>query len=100
MATDYVDLTRLIVSRIVDKPDEVEITTDEQGRGLVIEVSVAETDMGKVIGKGGRNIDAIRAVVRAAGLRHHDRVQVELVEDEEEEEPAVASASADEGGDA
>ena len=100
MATDYVDLTRTIVSRIVDNPGEVEITTDEQGRGLVIEVSVAESDMGKVIGKGGRNIDAIRAVVRAAGLRHHERVQVELVEDDEEDETGAAVAASDEGGDA
>jgi len=49
-----------------------------RGRTTIIEVSVAEEDMGKVIGKGGRNIEAIRAVVRAAGLRKHERVQVEL----------------------
>ena len=41
-------------------------------------LQVADEDMGKVIGKSGRNIEAIRAVVRAAGLRHHQRVQVEL----------------------
>jgi len=39
---------------------------------------VADEDMGKIIGKNGRNVEAIRAVVRAAGLRHHERVQVEL----------------------
>jgi len=51
-----------------------------KGRTTIIEVGVAESDMGKLIGKGGRNIDAVRAVVRAAGLRAHERVQVELAE--------------------
>ena len=51
-----------------------------KGRTTVVEVGVAEADMGKLIGKGGRNIDAVRAVVRAAGLRGHERVQVELAE--------------------
>jgi predicted RNA-binding protein YlqC (UPF0109 family) len=44
----------------------------------VVEIKVGPDDMGKLIGKGGRNIDAIRAVVRAAGLRHRQRVQVDV----------------------
>jgi predicted RNA-binding protein YlqC (UPF0109 family) len=44
----------------------------------VVEIKVGADDMGKIIGKGGRNIDAIRAVVRAAGLRHRQRVQVDV----------------------
>ena len=44
-----------------------------------VEVTLATDDVGKVIGRGGRNIDAIRAVVRAAALKNHDRVMVEIV---------------------
>jgi predicted RNA-binding protein YlqC (UPF0109 family) len=78
--TDYVDLTRFIVERMVTDAAAVEVKLLPRGRTTIIEVGVAETDMGKLIGKGGRNIDAVRAVVRAAGLRGHQRVQVEVAE--------------------
>jgi len=78
--TDYADLTRFIVERMVGAPEAVSVRAVPKGRTTIIEVVVAETDMGKLIGKGGRNIDAVRAVVRAAGLRAHERVQVELAE--------------------
>ncbi|MGA2282403.1 MAG: KH domain-containing protein [Candidatus Dormibacteria bacterium] len=78
--TDYADLTRFIVERMVGAPEAVTVRAVPKGRTTIIEVVVAETDMGKLIGKGGRNIDAVRAVVRAAGLRAHERVQVELAE--------------------
>ena len=76
--TDYADLTRFIADRIVTEKDGVEVQTQPRGRTTIVRLKVAEADMGKVIGKSGRNIEAIRAVVRAAGLRHHERVQVEL----------------------
>jgi len=77
---DYADLTRFIIERMVGAPESVTVRAVPKGRTTIIEVVVAETDMGKLIGKGGRNIDAVRAVVRAAGLRAHERVQVELAE--------------------
>lgn len=76
--TDYADLTRFIADRIVEHKDAVAVETQPRGRSTIVRLQVAEADMGKVIGKNGRNIEAIRAVVRAAGLRHHERVQVEL----------------------
>ena len=78
--SDYVDLTRFITQHIVANKDAVNVTSIPRGRTTIIEVSVAEDDMGKMIGKNGRNIEAIRAVVRAAGLRKHERVQVELAD--------------------
>ena len=78
--TDYADLTRFIVERMVGAPEAVTVRAVPKGRTTIIEVAVADTDMGKLIGKGGRNIDALRAVVRAAGLRAHERVQVELAD--------------------
>lgn len=76
--TDYADLTRFIADRIVSEKDGVQVETQPRGRTTMVRLKVAEADMGKVIGKSGRNIEAIRAVVRAAGLRNHERVQVEL----------------------
>ena len=78
--TDYVDLTRFIAEHIVENEEAIEIEARPRGRSTIIRLGVSEADMPKVIGKGGRNIEAIRAVVRAAGLRHHERVQVELKE--------------------
>jgi predicted RNA-binding protein YlqC (UPF0109 family) len=78
--TDYADLTRFIAEHIVENKEAVDVQSQPRGRSTIIHLHVADPDMGKVIGKTGRNIEAIRAVVRAAGLRHHQRVQVELKE--------------------
>ena len=78
--SDYADLTRFITEHIVSNTGAVTVHAVPRGRTTIVEVSVADEDMGKVIGKGGRNIEAIRAVVRAAGLRRHERVQVELAD--------------------
>lgn len=76
--TDYADLTAYIVNTIVDDKEAVEIRLKPGGRQTVVEIKVAPNDMGKIIGKNGRNIDAIRAVVRSAGLRNRERVQVDV----------------------
>ncbi|HYA01099.1 MAG TPA: KH domain-containing protein [Candidatus Binatia bacterium] len=76
--TDFAELTRFIVRGMVSDPDAVSVQTVPRGRTTIIEVEVGEADKGKLIGKSGRNIDAVRAVVRAAGLRDHQRIQVEL----------------------
>ena len=76
--SDYGELARFITENIVDNKEAVGIRVKPGGRQTVVEIKVAPEDMGKVIGKGGRNIDAIRAVVRAAGLRHRQRVQVDV----------------------
>ena len=78
--SDYAELTRYIAEHIVTNKQAVNVNAIPRGRTTIIEVTVADEDMGKVIGKGGRNIEAIRAVVRAAGLRKHERVQVELAD--------------------
>ena len=84
---DYEDLARFIVEKVASDPSQVTAKTVPRGRTTIVEVGVAQEDMGKVIGKSGRNIDAMRAVVRAAGLRSHERVQLELVEDGDYERP-------------
>ncbi len=76
--TDYGDLASYIAKTIVADKDAVVVRVRPGGRQTVVEIKVAADDMGKIIGKNGRNIDAIRAVVRAAGLRHRQRVQVDV----------------------
>ena len=81
--TDYVDLVEYIVKNMVDQPDDVVVESREgRGRSETIEISLAAGDVGRVIGKGGRNIEAIRAVVKAASIREHHRVNVEIIADE------------------
>jgi predicted RNA-binding protein YlqC (UPF0109 family) len=76
--TDYGDLALFIARNIVSDPEAVTVRVRPGGRQTVVEIKVATEDMGKLIGKGGRNIDALRAVIRAAGLRHRQRVQVDV----------------------
>ena len=76
---DYTELVSYIIKSIVAHPDEVKVSFVEGDRTNRLEVSLNADDVGKVIGRGGRNIDAIRSVVRAAALKNHDRVMVEIV---------------------
>ena len=60
------ELVEVIAKALVDNPDEVVVTEKEEGRNIVVELHVAQSDMGKVIGKQGRIAKAIRSVVKAA----------------------------------
>ena len=76
--TDYGDLALFIARNIVTDKESVSVRVRPGGRQQVVEIKASADDMGKLIGKSGRNIDAIRTVVRAAGLRHRQRVQVDV----------------------
>ena len=78
---DVTELVRSLVVQIVENPDEVSVTgTDQENGELYIEVSVDEGDIGKVIGRQGRIIKAIRTLARAAASQDGFRVEVELAE--------------------
>ena len=72
------ELVEVIAKALVDHPEEVVVTEKEDGKALVIEVKVAESDMGKVIGKQGRIAKAIRAVVKAAATKEDKKVIVDI----------------------
>ena len=74
------ELLSYIVKALVDNPDEINITerTREDGE-LVLELSVAQSDMGKVIGRQGRIVKAIRSVVKSAAAREKIRVSVDII---------------------
>ena len=71
-------LLEVIAKSLVDKPEEVVVTEKETEKGLVLELKVAPSDMGKVIGKQGRIAKAIRSVVKAAASRENKQVSVEI----------------------
>ena len=80
MTEQNADLRMLIehiAKSLVDAPEQVFV---EQLDGDVIELEVAESDMGKVIGRQGRTVRAMRAVLSAAGVRAHKRYTLEVVE--------------------
>src|ERR1700694_5822234 len=84
MSTDYVDLVEYIVKNIVDKPDAVVVETVQgRGRSEPVEIRLDPVDVGRVIGKGGRNIEAIRSLVKASAIKEHHRINVEVISEDE-----------------
>ena len=74
------ELVSFIAKNLVDEPDSVKVETREEGDTVVISLSVAPGDMGKVIGRQGRIAKAIRAVVKAASVREDKKYMVDIVE--------------------
>jgi predicted RNA-binding protein YlqC (UPF0109 family) len=74
------DLISYIVKALVDQPDRVSVTEVEGGHTLVLELKVAKSDMGKVIGKQGRNAQAIRTILNAASGKARKRYVLEIVD--------------------
>ena len=74
------ELVRFIAKSLVDDPDSVKVSSREDGSSVVIELSVAPADMGKVIGRQGRIAKAIRTVVKAASVKEDKKYMVEIVE--------------------
>ena len=70
-----------IVRSLVGEPDAVEVTENADGKNVRIEVRVADTDMGRVIGREGRTVKAIRSILFVAGQKQNRRFQLDLVED-------------------
>jgi predicted RNA-binding protein YlqC (UPF0109 family) len=75
------DLLVFLARGLVDEPDKVEVEQFEEDDGsLVLELSVADDDYGKVIGRGGRTAQALRTVIKAAAVKDNRRVLVDIVE--------------------
>jgi predicted RNA-binding protein YlqC (UPF0109 family) len=74
------DLLAYIAKGLVDHPEEVSVEAFEEDDALVLELSVGDDDTGKVIGRNGRTVNAIRAVMRACGARQDRRVLVDVVD--------------------
>ena len=73
------ELVEVIAKALVDHPDEVSVNEKQEGKTTVLELHVAEGDMGKGSGKQGRIAKAIRSVVKAAAAKEDQRVVVDIV---------------------
>lgn len=74
------ELVEVIAKSLVDYPDQVVVTETENEKAIVLELRVAQSDMGKVIGKRGRIAKAIRSVVKAAASKEEKKVIVEIMQ--------------------
>mgnify|MGYP002514630471 CR=1 FL=1 len=72
------ELVELIAKALVDHPDEVVVTQTQEGKNIRIQLHVAPSDMGKVIGKQGRIAKSIRSVMKAAATRQGTKIAVEI----------------------
>ena len=73
-------LIEFIAKSIVDDPTEVWVTEENRGRDVQLELTVAEEDMGRVIGKQGKIINALRLLLKAKAIKLKQRVRLELAE--------------------
>ena len=79
-AVNMVGLVEQLAKAVVEAPDEVTVEAFEEGGQTVLELIVAETDLGRVIGRQGRMARSLRTIVNAAALRTRKRYQLEIVE--------------------
>jgi predicted RNA-binding protein YlqC (UPF0109 family) len=74
------ELVEFLVRALVEDPDAVRVDEVEENGDVVLEVTVAEGDLGRVIGRGGRIANALRTVARAAATKEERRAIVEILE--------------------
>ena len=74
------ELVELIAKSLVDTPDRVHVSQLDGEQSSIIELKVAQEDLGKVIGKQGRTAQAIRVILGAAGMKLKKRINLEIIE--------------------
>ena len=74
------ELVEVMVKELVDEPKLVSVTEINGSQSAVLEVRVAKTDIGKVIGKKGRTAQALRTILQAASAAHNIRATLEIIE--------------------
>ncbi len=77
---DAKDLLELVAKALVDRPDDVEVTESEDDGAVVLELRVGPDDVGKIIGKQGRTVRALRSLVRSVGAKKKHRFVLEIIE--------------------
>jgi uncharacterized protein len=77
---NMVALMELVAKAIVERPDEVEVEPFDENGQIVIELVVAEDDVGRIIGRHGRTARSLRTILHSASLRTRKRYQLEIVE--------------------
>jgi predicted RNA-binding protein YlqC (UPF0109 family) len=74
------DLVEYIAKSLVDHPESVHVNEIDSASAIIIELQVADSDMGRVIGKGGRVVNAIRTVAQVAADKEGKRITLEILD--------------------
>ena len=74
------ELLEFLARSLVEDPDAVEVTEGEEDGDVVLELEVADDDLGRIIGRGGRIANALRSVVKAAATREDKRVIIDILD--------------------
>lgn len=77
--SDYTELVEYIVKSIVDNPDEVNVSETENPSSVIVEVRVADEDVGRVIGRGGVVVNSIRNLLQVIASKQGKRVSLEIL---------------------
>lgn len=88
----------MVVKAIVDNPDKVETKRSVDEMGVLVELTVAPEDMGKIIGKDGRTAKAVRTLLRVFGAKNNARINLKIVEPEGSERPVKREDEAEDSG--
>ena len=82
-------LVEQIAQALVDAPEKVQVTPVEDGDATILELRLAQPDLGKVIGRQGRTAKSIRTILGAASMKFKKRYMLEIIEDDEEADGAA-----------
>lgn len=78
MSDDMREMVEYIAKSLVTAPDEVEVNEERRGNRVIIRLKVGDSDKGKVIGRGGRVAESIRALLRVAAVKGHTRAVLQI----------------------
>jgi len=78
--SQVVEFVTYVLQQICENTESISVKETEDDRGTLIEVSVAESDMGRVIGKEGMTISALRTLVQSMGMRDHKKVFLKILD--------------------
>lgn len=90
------EFVEYVVKELVDSPDKVETSRTIDERGVLIELKVDPSDMGKIIGKEGKTAKSIRTLLRVVGAKNNARVNLKIIEPEGSERAAGGSEKTEE----
>lgn len=95
MPAPFEGLVLHLVHALVDRPDEVQLETREVDGGRIYELKLASSDIGKVIGRDGRTIHALRTLLSTAAARKGEKIRLEVLDDRRPKGPAPMESSPD-----
>lgn len=91
------DFVAYIIKNLVSKPEEVSVSSSDDQEQICIEIRVAAEDVGKVIGRRGNTINALRTIVRTVATRLGRKAQVELIQPDQTSREVMQEDQAEEG---